>query len=351
MTHCPLTDREIKVTDDPARRSPDVTAVQASYDWACYVGWVGGGALFGVADACTASLLGYEVLFRGQPAFWHQMAFHTLMWSIVGFFIGRTWDRRRQLARALHVIQRQYEDLKSNQQHLIQSEKLAVIGSLSASIAHEIRNPLGIMRSSSSLISEDLPEDHPSQKPLEFIRDEIDRLSNLIEGLLVFTKPKNPLLARADVNALLERSMSFMSPELRKRKIEIERVFDPRLPEAYVDPDQIHQVFLGLILNSMQAVKEGGKIKIRTELFKEAGTGADRIRIMVSDSGAGIAPENLDKIFEPFFTTKQEGTGLGLAVARQIINGHGGRIAALSAPGEGATFDILLPLPQMAAVA
>ena len=348
MARCPLTGVEITVTADPSRRSPEISAVQESFDWACYVGWVGGGFLFGVFDAWTATALGYEVTFRGQPAFWHQIAFHGLTFAVIGFFIGRTWDRRRQLTRALSVIQRQYEDHKANQQHLIQSEKLAVIGSLSASIAHEIRNPLGIMRSSASLISEDLPPEHESQKPLEFIRDEIDRLSGLIEGLLVFAKPKQPLLAKANVNELLERSMSFMGAELRKRKIEVDKSFDARLPEAYVDPDQIHQVFLGLLLNSMQAVKESGRIRIRTELFHDAQTRAERIRVAISDSGSGIAPENLEKIFEPFFTTKQEGTGLGLAVARQIINGHGGRIAATSNPGEGATFDITLPLPQVA---
>jgi two-component system sensor histidine kinase HydH len=207
------------------------------------------------------------------------------------------------------------------------------------------------MRSSASLVAEDLAPDHPGQKPLEFIRDEIDRLSNLIEGLLVFAKPKQPLLVRASVNALLERSMDFMNTEFRKRNIELSRELAAPLPEAYVDPDQIHQVFLGLILNSMQAVKENGRIRVKTALFQDPGTGADRIRISVSDSGSGISPENLEKIFEPFFTTKQEGTGLGLAVARQIITGHGGRIAASSPPGQGATFDILLPLPHVAAVA
>ena len=98
----------------------------------------------------------------------------------------------------------------------------------------------------------------------------------------------------------------------------------------------------------MQAVKESGRIRVRTELFLDEKTRAERIRVAISDSGAGISPENLEKIFEPFFTTKQEGTGLGLAVARQIITGHGGNIAASSSPGEGATFDITLPLPQVA---
>jgi two-component system, NtrC family, sensor histidine kinase HydH len=332
--------------------SPDVAKLERQFHArVCHVCGTSIGVLFGILDAWSAKLMGYEVLFRGAPAFWHQVLFHVVVFGALGFAFGRAWDRRAQLKKALEVIQRQYEDLKANQQHLIQSEKLAVIGSLSASIAHEIRNPLGIMRSSASLISEDLPPEHSGQKPLEFIRDEIDRLSGLIEGLLVFAKPKQPLLARADVNGLLERSMEFMGAELRKRRIEVRRELAQKLPEAYVDPDQIHQVFLGLLLNSMQAIQEDGAITVRTALFRDPASGADRLRITVSDSGKGIASENLEKIFEPFFTTKQEGTGLGLAVARQIVTGHGGRIAASSAPGKGAEFEILLPLPQVAAVA
>jgi two-component system sensor histidine kinase HydH len=332
-------------------QSPEVAALERqTHARLCHVCGTLAGAAFGVADAFVSRIIGYEVLFRGQPAFWQQVMWHAVLWGMLGFAFGRLWDRRGQVQQALTIIQRQYEDLKSNQQHLIQSEKLAVIGSLSASIAHEIRNPLGIMRSSASLISEDLAPEHPGQKPLEFIRDEIDRLSGLIEGVLVFAKPKQPLLARADVNGLLDRSMDFMSAEFRKRRIEIRRELEPKLPEAYVDPDQIHQVFLGLLLNSMQAVNEDGSIRVRTSLFRDPKSGADRVRIHVSDSGKGIPAENLEKIFEPFFTTKQEGTGLGLAVARQIITGHGGHIAASSPPGEGAQFEIVLPLPQVAAI-
>jgi signal transduction histidine kinase len=356
------------LVSETIRQSPEVLAVQAQISRRyCTCVAVAAGALIGVADAWIATLLGYDLYFRGQPAYWHQMAFHVVIFGALGLFAGRAWYRRQQLADAVLIIQRQYEDLKANQQHLIQSEKLAVIGSLSASIAHEIRNPLGVMRSSAQLIADDLPADHPNQKPLEFIRDEIDRLSGLIEGLLVFAKPKQPLLAKADVNALLDRAMAFMAAELRKRRIDVHRSYQEGLPQAYVDADQIHQVFLGLVLNAVQAVREQGTITVGTTLLAGDGEGAaaraavgagagegeggPRLRIWVTDTGSGIPEENLEKIFEPFFTTKPEGTGLGLAVARQIISGHGGQIRAHSRPGQGATFSIMLPLAPAALAA
>jgi len=303
------------------------------------------GASFGVVEAFVAKLLGFEVFFRGMPTVWTQIVFHALLCSCVGFLAGRVYDRHFELQQALEIIRCQYEDLRSNQQQLVQSEKMAVIGRLAASVAHEIRNPLGIMRSSAGLVADDLPPDHPSQKPLEFIRDEIDRLSGLIESHLVYARPKKPLLARADLNALLDRALEFMAPEFRKRKIRILRAYGEHLPVAHVDPDQMHQVFLGLLLNASQAVSREGTITIGTAVSPEEGKDSRHLSVSITDTGPGIDPASLEKIFEPFFTTKNGGTGLGLSVAKQIINGHGGTIGARSEPGQGATMTIELPVP------
>jgi signal transduction histidine kinase len=315
----------------------------------CYISGVLIGASLGGVEAVVAGLLGYEVFFRGTSAYWHQIAYHSAAWAVLGFLVGRVWDRQLQLQQAFEIIRTQYEDLRTNQQQLIQAEKLAVIGRLAASVAHEIRNPLGIMRSSAGLVAEDLPPDHPGQKPLEFIRDEIDRLSGLIESLLVFAKPKQPLPARTGVTALLDRAMEFMAAEFRKRKIEIRRQYEPSVPEAFVDPDQIYQVFLGLLLNATQAIRQDGAITVRTSLRRDPANGKETLTISVSDTGNGIPAENLERVFEPFFTTREEGTGLGLAVAKQIVTGHGGTIQASGAPERGATFSIDLPVPQAVA--
>jgi two-component system sensor histidine kinase HydH len=314
----------------------------------CLASGAGLGLLFGVGDALFCDMMGFKVFFHGHAALSYQILFHSLVFGLVGALMGKLMARRLQLKAALRIIQRQYDDLAARQQQLVQSEKLALVGRLSASIAHEIRNPLGIMRSSAGLVAADLPAEHPGQQPLGFIAEEIDRVSGLIGSLLRLAKPKDPVLAPTHLNELLARSLSFMSPELRKHQIRVTEQFDANLPEVLADSDQIQQVFMGLVLNAIQAIGTEGTITVSTSYNTDPTSGNQKVRISVADTGSGIQTENLERIFEPFFTTRSEGTGLGLAVARQIIDGHGGRIAAES--GErGAVFSIFLPLAGAAA--
>jgi two-component system sensor histidine kinase HydH len=308
----------------------------------CVAGGAASGLLFGVADALFCDMMGFKVFLHGHEALSWQIIFHSLVFGLVGALMGKLVARRLQLKAALRIIQRQYDDLAARQQQLVQSEKLALVGRLSASIAHEIRNPLGIMRSSAGLVASDLPAEHPGQQPLGFIAEEIDRVSGLIESLLRLAKPKDPVLAPTHLNELLSRSLTFMAPELRKHQIRVEERFDTNLPEVLADSDQIQQVFMGLVLNATQAIGTQGTITVTTSF--SADPQHPKVRIAVADTGSGIRAENLERIFEPFFTTRSEGTGLGLAVARQIIDGHGGRIAAESSEEGGATFSIFLPL-------
>lgn len=311
-----------------------------NHQWKFCVTGIVGGALIGAMDTAFSIAMGYEVLYRGQPGVWHQLAFHMIVFACLGWLAGLILEKRSRLQEAVTIIQRQYANLKASQEQVIQSEKMAVIGRLSASIAHEIRNPLGIMRSSAGLVSEDLPPDHPSQQPLEFIREEIDRVSNLIGSLLVFAKPKDPLVGAVEVDRVVDRAVTFMQPEFRKRSIQVVRREGPGMPPVSADSDQIHQVILGLLVNAAQAMNDRGTLTLDTRLSD----GAGKVVIEVTDDGPGIPPENQERVFEPFFTTKKEGTGLGLSVARQIIESHGGEITVHPAPGRGATFRIQLPV-------
>lgn len=236
------------------------------------------------------------------------------------------------------------EEIKSAQEQLIQSEKLASLGQLISSIAHEINNPLTpIVGYSQALLSQ--PDiDDKSRRSLEVIHSSAERVVKIIEKLLSFSRTYKPLRVYEDINYLIEQSLEFREYQLQLDNVEIVRDLDPELPKTMVDPNQIQQVFTNVILNAEQAIGEskgGGRITVRTRVRK-----GNTIEISLSDTGPGIPHGLVGKLFDPFFTTKEpgKGTGLGLSVSYGIIKEHGGDIQAFSEEGEGTTFVIELPV-------
>ncbi|MCX7919939.1 MAG: ATP-binding protein [bacterium] len=253
---------------------------------------------------------------------------------------------RNEITGAVH-INRDITKWKQMQQQLIQSEKLAALGQLMSGVAHELNNPLtGVFGYAELLMRKELD---PSVKPaIEKIYRESQRAVKIIQNLLGFARPYKPEKIYTHIHQVLEDTLALREYELRVNRITIERDYTPHLPKTMLDPHQMQQVFLNIIMNAESALSQlpitvERKLTIST---KFAVSEENRLRIEFIDNGPGIAPEHLSKIFDPFFTTKEagHGTGLGLSIAYGIIQEHQGTIFAQSEPGHGAKFIIELPI-------
>jgi signal transduction histidine kinase len=222
-------------------------------------------------------------------------------------------------------------ELKASRDKLIQSEKLAAVGQLAAGIAHEIRNPLTSIKMIVQLLRRRFQEDESGRTSVQAVLDEISRLEIIISGLLDFARPMELDLQTADVTQVMNDVLSFMEADLRHRKIQLVRHIDENVPKVMLDENRIKQVFMNVILNSMQAMPEGGELAIECRC-DDAG---DKVQLVFSDTGIGMSQEILDQAFEPFFSNRDGGTGLGLANVEKIIELHGGSIQLESTEGQG----------------
>ncbi|GAI21561.1 unnamed protein product [marine sediment metagenome] len=236
-----------------------------------------------------------------------------------------------------------YQELRENQAHLIQAEKLTSLGQMAASIAHEVNNPLAGVLVYTQLLAKKIANDSFSKETalvyLSKMETELTRSSKLIRNLLDFARQSTPTLRGVNANEVVERAFSLVGHQAELQGIQVIKELTPSLPKVMVDFDQLQQVCTNLILNAIQAMPDGGRLTLRTSL-----DGNDQVKIEVEDTGCGISEENLHKLFTPFFTTKGKGkgVGLGLAVAYGIIQRHKGRIEVQSEEGEGTTFTIYL---------
>jgi two-component system NtrC family sensor kinase len=239
-----------------------------------------------------------------------------------------------------------YENLKKSQNIMRRADRLASLGTLIASLAHEIRNPLVSIKTFTQLLPERIEDEEFRNYFLKVASGEIDRLTSLINELLGFARPSEPRLEGEDVNGLIDKMEVLIATEARKKNVALEKNYSRDLPNVRVDAEQLKQVLLNLLLNAIQAIKGEGKIWIETRTVQvpmEEKVEAF-IQIEVRDSGVGIPKENLERIFDPFFSTRPEGSGLGLAISHQIIHDHGGFISVESEVGKGTSFKIHLPL-------
>jgi PAS domain S-box-containing protein len=224
------------------------------------------------------------------------------------------------------------------EQQLFESEKLAAVGRLAASIAHEVNNPLEAIKNALYLMQSGAEGDKNSRF-LEIARKETERVSHIIRQMLGFARRPGEV-DWVDVNQLLEETLVLMEKRMRQLRIHVARSFDESLPLIRARADQLRQVFLNLILNAQQAIKGEGEITITTSRYEQALQPS--IVVHLSDSGVGIAEDDLARIFDPFFSTGKKGTGLGLWVTQDIVRQHGGRIEVSSDVGRGTIFTIVL---------
>ncbi|KFE68681.1 hypothetical protein DB31_7918 [Hyalangium minutum] len=268
--------------------------------------------------------------------------------SISGMLLAAALGERRRAqlkVSALNQELRQSLDiLAKTQSELVARERMAALGELAATMAHEVRNPLGAIANCVSTLRR-LPSQRsspPEQELLGIMSEEVQRLDALIHGLLDFARPAQPQPRPEPLQPLVEEALS---AALRSQNtgvpITVRRQVAPGLPPALVDAQQLHMALSNLFTNALQAMPVGGDLQIRIE--HEQGAGASRLRLSISDTGVGMTPETQQRIFEPFFTTRAQGTGLGLPIVRRIIESHSGDVAVESAPGLGTTFTVRLP--------
>jgi signal transduction histidine kinase len=246
-------------------------------------------------------------------------------------------DSQRQLEKLLSVL----DELSRTQAQLIHSEKLASLGVLAGGVAHEINNPLMVILGRTELLLMDQDVSEEIKPNLQTICNETERIARIVENLLAFSRrSRQEKIEKVDVNEALERTLMLTQHQLTVANVKLNKELEANLPQVDAAAGQLQQVFMNLIINAGHAMPEGGELTVRTGAIPE-----DRIFIEITDTGCGIPPESINRIFDPFFTTKEEGkgTGLGLAVSRNIVENHGGDIGVRSAVGLGTTFRVILP--------
>ena len=252
--------------------------------------------------------------------------------------LGRNFNHMmEQLRESREEIERLHHTQISRAEHL------ATLGEMAAGLAHEIRNPLAGIAGVIEIIGRDLPATSPARAVVKDVRLEIAQIDRILTDLLETARPHPPHVSRGDLNTTVEHTVMLVRQQVLSRPIKIELERAPDLPEVEHDSDQIHQVLLNLLLNAVQAIDGGGAGTVRVRVGSREGCAS----VLVSDSGRGISPQNLPNIFRPFFTTKGNGTGLGLSLARRIVEEHHGRIEVTSVVGKGSQFEVLLPFSMV----
>jgi PAS domain S-box-containing protein len=237
------------------------------------------------------------------------------------------------------------EEVRSMTQQLWHAAKLASVGELAASIAHELNNPLATVCLRVESVLNRTPADDPRRKALEVISQETQRMADLVSNLLQFSRRGHGQVSTVDVRDELSKAIDLIQHHLQKHSIRVSRDFGPDTPTVHADRQKLRQVFLNLLTNASDAMPTGGRLLLRTQ-GAQLTDGECGLLIEISDSGVGIAPEHLERVMEPFFTTKEEGkgTGLGLAICRRIVQEHQGQIRIESRPGAGTTVRITMPV-------
>jgi signal transduction histidine kinase len=240
------------------------------------------------------------------------------------------------------------------------SDRLASLGTLSAGMAHEIKNPLVSLKTFAQLLPERYQDSDFRDTFSNLIGHEIDRIDSLVNQLLRFARPAKPILKPLHTHEILEKALTLVGHRLYQKDIKLNRSWRADTDTIHGDADQLEQVFLNFFLNAMDAMKTHGELSVKTEIHSdeqwvsaltytngessENGQAREALRITIRDSGEGIRAEDIPHVFDPFFTTKDYGTGLGLSVVHGIIQEHGGQIEVESELQKGTAFHILLPL-------
>jgi two-component system NtrC family sensor kinase len=266
--------------------------------------------------------------------------------------LGQAQGELKEWTRTLEErVEEKTRNLQQAQEHLVQMEKMASLGTLAAVVAHEINNPLSGVLTYAKLVHKMIGSEGPKPEHLDSIRKylktmeaEVSRCGAIVGNMLEFSRKSGAMMKEVDLNDLVDRTLFLIGHKLKLQEIRLEKEESPELPEVSCDADQIQQALLALLMNAVDAMPDGGVLKVRTRLGDPGPAGGRCVEIEVTDSGVGIHPEIKGRLFDPFFTTKRgkESVGLGLAVAQGIVKSHHGRIDVESEPG-ATTFVMTLP--------
>jgi signal transduction histidine kinase len=256
---------------------------------------------------------------------------------------GRVQESTAGLAQANEELRRINEELFETQKNLARSERLAIAGQLAASLAHEIGTPLNSISGHVQLLARRKDADPSTSRRLQIIEKQIDNIVRTVNQLLSWSRKFELKIELVDLRRLVEEAVLLSSPALQLRKIRVKLALAKDCPKICADSGYLQQVFLNLINNSMDAMPQGGELRIEAGLANGDGRA---VVVRVADNGAGMSPDTVAHVFDPMFTTKRmgTGTGLGLAICDQIVRQHGGTIQVESEPGQGTTFTLVLPV-------
>lgn len=255
----------------------------------------------------------------------------------LGSRIPRISGELDQVAETINQMAFELEEKKKLEEQLHRSERLAALGQLVSGIAHELRNPLGIIRATVQIMEKSVKEKKEVEEYTSIIKEQVDRQNRIIKELLDFARPSPPRMEPVNLNALLDSVLTFTGGYAKNKGVDLITEKQDNLPPVMADGEKIKQVMVNLILNGIQAIEKKGEMVIKTY------TRGDKVIAEFTDTGPGIPREHLENIFNPFFTTKDTGTGLGLAISYQIMKMHHGAIEVESSEGKGSTFRMILP--------
>lgn len=242
------------------------------------------------------------------------------------------------VVRANRIMAERAEERLRLEEQLNEAQRLASLGKMVAAVSHEIKNPLGIVRSTAEILGNRISKVAPGNEKLAtIIVEETSRLDSIVREFLDFARPRDIRRSVGSLNASIGRLLRFMEPELQQKGVDVYSHLAENLPEIPFDNEHIYQVVLNVVINAIQAMPEGGQLTLSTAVC------SGNVVLEVSDTGLGIAPEKLEQIFTPFFTDKNRGTGLGLAIAKNIVEKHQGTLTVTSILGAGSTFRMMLP--------
>ncbi|HEX9850604.1 sensor histidine kinase [Candidatus Deferrimicrobium sp.] len=259
-------------------------------------------------------------------------------------------NAQKQIQEGIRTLENKVEErtreLKATQSQLLHSEKLAAVGALAATVAHEINNPLTGVYTYIRLMERKIAQGQYGSEEidkfkgyLDTMRREVERTTAIVQNLLDFTRPKDPVRKAMSLVKVMEESLALISNKLKLANIEVVKLLNP-LPEIQADPAHMKQVCLNLLINACEAMEEGGTLTIRSDYRPDTNI----VTISVRDTGVGIEEKDRARIFDPFFSTKKKGTGLGLSVVNGIVTRHGGKVEIDSTPGKGTDFRVILPV-------
>ncbi len=300
------------------------------------LGWRGGAVVSALSS--LVYLLRHETL---GPFDWIDRYLEALMFCLVGVLTGVLSERERKQRESLRTtatrLEEVYRELQNNVEHLKRAGRMTALGHMSAGLAHEIRNPLASIEGA-AYVAQTESDPARASEFLDIIRKETARLNGLVTQFLEFARPRAPQMISTDPADLTDSVLNLVRQVAGQNNVTLLRTFEETVASVKCDPEQMKQVLLNLVLNAIQAMPGGGEVTV------SAGMSADRLFLRVKDTGPGIPAERVDEVFDPFYTTKQNGTGLGLPIAYQIVEQHGGELAIESNSPQGCTFVIRLPL-------